>query len=126
MEARTSRVKSLEVIRMQPLGTGLITLLLCILNKVRFGSNNIMGQWLKAINGYTVEQIGDAVHDLCLILTTNLACCFRLLSIWSDSSRYRINPRVCNCNRSKWHSMARLGVHGSRLHDGFNMHSRLG
>lgn len=23
-----------------------------------FGSNNLMGQWLKAIGGYTVEQIG--------------------------------------------------------------------
>ena len=24
-----------------------------------FGSNNLMGQWLKAIGGYTVEQIGN-------------------------------------------------------------------
>ncbi len=78
--------------------------------------NNLMGQWLKFINGYTVEQIGDVVHDPCLMLTTNLACCFRLESVWSDSSSYRINLRVCNCNKSKWRSIACLAsVHGSRL-----------
>ena len=27
--------------------------------KESFGSNNLMGQWLKAIGGYTVEQIGN-------------------------------------------------------------------
>lgn len=30
-----------------------------------FGSNNLMGQWLKAIGGYTVEQTGAC--DLCLL-----------------------------------------------------------
>ena len=25
-----------------------------------FGSNNLMGQWLKAVGGYTVEQIGES------------------------------------------------------------------
>jgi hypothetical protein len=54
---------------------------------------------------YTMEKIGDVVHDPWLILTINLACCFRLLSIWSDSSSYRFNPRVCICNRSKWRTM---------------------
>ena len=28
-----------------------------------FGSNNLMGQWLKAVGGYTVEQIGACPLD---------------------------------------------------------------
>ena len=32
-----------------------------------FGSNNLMGQWLKAIGGYTVEQIGESLALITIV-----------------------------------------------------------
>ena len=53
-----------------------------------------MGQWMKAIGGYTVEQTGlftDA-NRTCFPFADILA---RLLSLWHDCFRHSLDPRMC-------------------------------
>ncbi|KXN86384.1 Pantothenate transporter liz1 [Leucoagaricus sp. SymC.cos] len=61
-----------------------------------FGSNNIMGQWLKAIGGYTVEQIGyifdlaDKPLDFYPSGVTAVAIASTLVcATWTDYTRVR-------------------------------------
>lgn len=73
--------RAMEILRMQPFGESPLSLYYQnknLLNPPQFaisgetealGSNNIMGQYLKAMGGYTVEQIGlwtllQALHRL--------------------------------------------------------------
>jgi hypothetical protein len=46
-----------------------------------FGSNNLMGQWLKAIGGYTVEQIGMNVLMIAFTNHSFLRLCMKLIGI---------------------------------------------
>lgn len=48
-----------------------------------FGSNNLMGQWLKAIGGYTVEQIDNYPSGMTAFAITSTLIC----STWTDSTR---------------------------------------
>jgi hypothetical protein len=43
-----------------------------------FGSNNLMGQWLKAIGGYTVVQIGVHVISIGSYFGDCLRCCHQI------------------------------------------------
>ncbi|KZP04351.1 MFS general substrate transporter [Athelia psychrophila] len=55
------------------------------------GSNNLMGQWLKAIGGYTVEQIGEFGVTAFGIVST-LVC-----ATWTDYTRVRWPVLVYMC-----------------------------
>jgi len=50
-----------------------------------FGSNNLMGQWLKAIGGYTVEQIDYYPSGMTAFAIASTLVC----ATWTDSTRSR-------------------------------------
>ncbi|KIY73746.1 MFS general substrate transporter [Cylindrobasidium torrendii FP15055 ss-10] len=50
-----------------------------------FGSNNIMGQWMKAIGGYTVEQIDYYPSGMTAFAVASTLVC----ATWTDSTRQR-------------------------------------
>ncbi|KAI0053063.1 MFS general substrate transporter [Auriscalpium vulgare] len=50
-----------------------------------FGSNNLMGQWLKAIGGYTVEQIDNYPSGMTAFAITSTLVC----ATWTDRSQRR-------------------------------------
>ncbi|KAK7695529.1 hypothetical protein QCA50_000165 [Cerrena zonata] len=50
-----------------------------------FGSNNLMGQWLKAIGGYTVEQIDFYPSGMTAFAIVSTLVC----ATWTDSTRSR-------------------------------------
>ena len=64
-----------------------------------FGSNNLMGQWLKSIGGYTVEQIGKPIPDMFSYYDDSDRRSFRLLSIWDDCLRHRFYACLCYMDR---------------------------
>jgi len=50
-----------------------------------FGSNNLMGQWLKAIGGYTVEQIDNYPSGMIAFAIVSTLIC----ATWTDYTRVR-------------------------------------
>jgi hypothetical protein len=87
-----------------------------------FGSNNLMGQWLSAIGGYTVEQVGRHVIRLHLPCLTRAV---RLLSQWSNSFWYRIHTRLRYLDRLYASEMASARVHVLLLHSCCDLHPRV-
>ena len=80
-----------------------------------------MGQWLKAIGGYTVEQIGAFLFQYsfhCFVY--NLQCGYillcRQLPIGDDRLRYCINPRLCDMDRLYTSPLACPSLHVDCVH----------
>lgn len=81
-----------------------------------------MGQWLKAIGGYTVEQIGTLLSPppwhssplSPLIVFLILKC--RLLPIGNDRFRHRFNARLCHLDGPYPRSLARTRLHVGCVH----------
>lgn len=68
MEAIQESIDAVEMVCMQPPGTSLSSIIQVLVvtplvqfalsgETESFGSNNLMGQWLSAIGGYSVEQV---------------------------------------------------------------------
>lgn len=72
-----------------------------------------MGQWLSAIGGYTVEQVGGYITCLHLSFPDPF---IRLLSERSHSFRNRIHARLRYLDRLHTSKMARTRVHVLLLH----------
>lgn len=86
MGTRTQGPQPLAVVWLQPVGLSTWSSILafsffdCGISLIQFaisgetesfGSNNLMGQWLKSIGGYTVEQIGSVLHLTIVFLGAN-------------------------------------------------------
>ncbi|KAF7776056.1 hypothetical protein Agabi119p4_4449 [Agaricus bisporus var. burnettii] len=56
-----------------------------------FGSNNLMGQWLKAIGGYTIEQIDYYPSGATAVAIAATLIC----ATWTDYSRVRWPVLIC-------------------------------
>lgn len=77
-----------------------------------------MGQWLKAVGGYSVEQIGEWQ-----LLIQSLRTCYnikvkidRLLSLGIDGVRDRLNAHMRDLDGLHAREMARAGLHVDRVH----------
>ena len=72
------------------------------------GSNNIMGQWLKSMGGYTVEQIG---HQFSTSDLSEHWQVHRLLSLWCHCRRNRIHIDMRYLDRFHARPLACASLH---------------
>ena len=80
-----------------------------------------MGQWLKAIGGYTVERIGEHRPSRSTLLI-HAYIIIRFLSIRNDGICYRLDTRVRHMDRSYAGAMACFGIHVYRVYRFRDMH----
>lgn len=76
-----------------------------------FGSNNLMGQWLSAIGGYSVEQVGEQPYSSWTRDVNVMMCVQRLLPVGTDGVCDRVDAGVCDVDGLYAETVACAGVH---------------
>lgn len=81
-----------------------------------------MGQYLKAVGGYTVEQTGLLNMKQLYPLFIYIRVFSRLLSLRLDRVWYCFNTGMCDLDRLHTPEMAGINIHVRCMHIRGNMH----